>query len=164
MFGPDFIWGAATSAAQIEGAAAIDGRGLSIWDRFCAEPGRIIDGSNTEIACDHYHRYPEDVAMMRWLGLNAYRFSMAWPRVQATGHGAWNEAGFAFYDRLIDALLEAGIQPHATLYHWDLPAALQDRFKGWQSRQILPLFADYAAEVARRFGDRLVTIATLNEP
>ena len=164
MFGPDFIWGAATSAAQIEGAAALDGRGPSIWDRFCAEPGRIIDGSNTDIACDHYHRYPEDVLMMRWLGLKAYRFSMAWPRVQAAGHGAWNEAGFAFYDRLIDALLEAGIQPHATLYHWDLPAALQDQFKGWQSREIVPLFADYAAEVARRFGDRLVTIATLNEP
>ena len=164
MFGPDFIWGAATSAAQIEGAANIDGRGPSIWDRFCAEPGRIIDGSNTEVACDHYHRYPEDVAMMQWLGLKAYRFSMAWPRVQALGKGAWNEAGFAFYDRLIDALLAAGIQPHATLYHWDLPAALQDEFMGWQSREIVPLFADYAAEVARRFGDRLASIATLNEP
>ncbi len=164
MFGPDFIWGAATSAAQIEGAADLDGRGPSIWDRFCAEPGRIIDGSNTTLACDHYHRYPEDVAMMRWLGLKAYRFSIAWPRVQPQGRGKWNEAGFAFYDRLIDALLAAGIQPHLTLYHWDLPAALQDAFKGWQSRQIVPLFADYAAEVARRFGDRLASIATLNEP
>jgi beta-glucosidase len=163
-FGPDFIWGAATSAAQIEGAADEDGRGDSIWDRFCAEPGRIIDGSNTRVACDHYHRWPDDVALMRQIGLKAYRFSLAWPRVQALGEGAWNEAGFAFYDRLIDGLLEAGIQPHATLYHWDLPAALQDRIGGWQSRDIVPLFADYAAEVARRFGSRLSTLATLNEP
>ena len=164
MFGPDFVWGAATSAAQIEGAATTDGRGESIWDRFCAEPGHIIDGSNTDIACDHYHRYSEDVSMMRWLGLKAYRFSIAWPRVQPAGRGAWNEKGFAFYDRLIDELLESNIQPHATLYHWDLPAALQDDFLGWQSRDVVPLFADYAAQVARRFGDRLTTIATLNEP
>lgn len=164
MFAPDFTWGAATSAAQIEGAATLDGRGASIWDRFCAEPGRIIDGSNTDVACDHVHRYRDDVALMRWLGLKAYRFSFAWPRVQPLGQGAWNEAGFDFYDRLIDELLAAGIQPHATLYHWDLPAALQDDFLGWQSRRIVPLFADYAAEVARRFGDRLATIATLNEP
>jgi len=163
-FGPDFVWGVATSAAQIEGAASEDGRGPSIWDRFCAEPGRIIDGSDTRVACDHYHRYPEDVAHMQWLGVKAYRFSLAWPRVQPLGRGAWNEAGFAFYDRLIDRLLQAGIQPHATLYHWDLPAALQDDFGGWQSRQIVPRFADYAAEVARRFGDRLATLATLNEP
>ena len=164
MFGPDFVLGVATSAAQIEGAADEDGRGPSIWDRFCAEPGRIIDGSNTAVACDHYHRYAEDVALMRQIGLKAYRFSFAWPRLQPKGRGAWNEAGFAFYDRLIDALLEAGIQPHATLYHWDLPAALQDDFLGWQSRDIVPLFADYAAEVARRFGSRLATLATLNEP
>jgi beta-glucosidase len=163
-FGPDFVWGAATSAAQIEGAADEDGRGPSIWDRFCAEPGRIIDGSNTRVACDHYHRYAEDVSLMKWLGLKAYRFSFAWPRVQPLGRLAWNEAGFAFYDRLIDALLQAGIQPHATLYHWDLPAALQDEFQGWQHRDVVHLFADYAAEVARRFGDRLATLATLNEP
>jgi beta-glucosidase len=163
-FAPGFIFGAATSAAQIEGAAAEDGRGPSIWDRFCMEPGRIIDGSNTDVACDHYHRYADDVALMRQLGLKAYRFSFAWPRVQPLGQGAWNEAGFAFYDRLIDTLLQAGIQPHATLYHWDLPAALQDQFGGWQSRQVVPLFAEYAAEVGRRFGDRLTTIATLNEP
>ncbi len=164
MFGADFLWGAATSAAQIEGAANIDGRGESIWDRFCAEPGRIIDASTTSMACDHYHLYPKDIALMKWLGLRAYRFSIAWPRVQPTGRSAWNEAGFDFYDRLIDALLAAGIEPHATLYHWDLPAKLQDDFKGWQSREIVPLFADYAAEVARRFGDRLASIATLNEP
>ncbi len=161
---PGFVLGAATSAAQIEGAADEDGRGPSIWDRFCAEPGRIIDGSDTRVACDHFHRYPEDVSLMKWLGLKAYRFSLAWPRVQPLGRGDWNDRGFGFYDRLLDALLQAGIQPHATLYHWDLPAALQDEMLGWQSREIVPLFADYAAEVARRFGDRLASIATLNEP
>ncbi|MBT9596320.1 MAG: beta-glucosidase [Vitreoscilla sp.] len=163
-FGPRFAWGSATSAAQIEGAAATDGKGESIWDRFCSEPGRINDGSNISVACDHYHRFRDDVALMRWLGLSAYRFSIAWPRVQPLGRGAWNEAGFAFYDQLIDALLEAGIAPHATLYHWDLPQALQDEFEGWESREIVARFADYAAEVARRFGDRLGSISTLNEP
>ncbi|MFZ5542057.1 MAG: GH1 family beta-glucosidase [Pseudomonadota bacterium] len=162
MFHPAFVWGAATSAAQIEGG--IEGRGLSIWDRFCAEPGRIVDGSNIGVACDHVNRFADDVALMKWLGLKAYRFSFAWPRLRPQGQGAWNEGGFAFYDRLIDSLLAAGIQPHATLYHWDLPAALHDAFGGWQSREVVPLFAEYAAEVARRFGDRLATIATLNEP
>ncbi len=160
----DFQWGSATSAAQIEGAAALDGKGPSIWDRFCAEPGRINDGSNIDIACDHYHRVDSDVALMQWLGLDAYRFSISWPRVQPLGEGAWNEAGFAFYDRLLDALLKAGIAPHATLYHWDLPAALHDSIGGWTSRDIVPRFADYAHEVARRFGSRLASIATLNEP
>lgn len=164
LFRPDFQWGAATSAAQIEGAWATDGRGPSIWDRFCREPGRIKDGSNVDLACDHYHRWREDVDLMHWMGLGAYRFSIAWPRVQPEGQGAWNEAGFAFYDRLIDALLECGMKPHATLYHWDLPAALDQRFGGWLSREVVPRFADYAAEVARRFGDRLHAIATLNEP
>ena len=164
LFRPDFIWGAATSAPQIEGAAHEDGRGRSIWDRFCDEPDRIVDGSTTAVACDHYHRFKDDVALMKWLGLEAYRFSFAWPRVQPDGSGGWNEQGFAFYNRLIDALLEAGIQPHATLYHWDLPVALQDRFGGWQSREVVPLFAAYAAEVARRFGSRLATLTTLNEP
>ena len=160
----DFQWGSATSAAQIEGAATLHGKGPSIWDRFCAEPGRINDGSNIDVACDHYHRYQDDVARMNWLGLDAYRFSISWPRVQALGEGAWNEAGFDFYDRLLDALLQAGIRSHATLYHWDLPLALHDRIGGWTSRDIVPYFADYAAEVARRFGDRLASIATLNEP
>ena len=166
-FPPDFLWGSATSAQQIEGAAAIEGRGPSIWDAFCAQPGRIKDGSNVDIACDHYHRMPEDVALMRGLGLNAYRFSIAWPRVQpdgGSGTGAWNEAGFAFYDRLIDELLAAGIAPHATLYHWDLPQALHDACGGWMSRRIVPAFVAYASEVARRFGDRLASISTLNEP
>ena len=163
-FPPDFIWGSATSAQQIEGAAAIDGRGPSIWDAFCAQPGRIKDNSHVDIACDHYHRMPDDVALMRGLGLNAYRFSIAWPRVQPDGAGAWNEAGFAFYDRLIDALLAAGIAPHATLYHWDLPQALHAEYGGWLSRRIVPAFVAYASEVARRFGDRLASISTLNEP
>ena len=164
VFPPHFLWGAATAAQQIEGAAQVGGRGLSIWDAFCAQPGRIKDGSNVATACDHYHRYAADVGLMQQLGLGAYRFSFAWPRLQPSGSGAWNEAGFDFYDRLIDQLLQAGIQPHATLYHWDLPLALQQRFGGWLSRDCVPLFADYAAEVARRFGSRLAAIATHNEP
>lgn len=163
-FPAGFIWGSATSAQQIEGAAAIDGRGPSIWDTFCAQPGRIKDNSNVDIACDHYHRMEGDVALMRGLGLTAYRFSISWSRVQPDGSGAWNEAGFAFYDRLIDELLAAGIAPHATLYHWDLPQALHDAFGGWLSRRIVPTFVAYASEVARRFGDRLASISTLNEP
>jgi beta-glucosidase len=163
-FPADFTWGSATSAQQIEGAATTDGRGPSIWDHFCAQPGRILDGSNVETACDHYHRHAQDVASMRWLGLNAYRFSISWSRVQPLGQGGWNEAGFAFYDRLIDDLLAAGIAPHATLYHWDLPQALHEGMGGWLSREIVPLFAAYAAEVARRFGPRLASISTHNEP
>ena len=123
---PGFTLGAATSAAQIEGSTPGDGKGASIWDAFCAIPGKIKDGSDIGIACDHLHRMPQDVERMQWLGLDAYRFSFAWPRVQPLGQGAWNEAGFAFYDRLIDTLLAAGIAPHATLHHWDLPQALQE--------------------------------------
>ena len=163
-FPADFVWGVSTSAQQIEGAAAVDGRGPSIWDAFCAEPGRIKDASNVDIACDHYHRSAQDVGLMRWLGVGAYRFSFSWPRVQPQGRGAWNEAGFAFYDRLIDQLLAAGITPHATLYHWDLPLALDRDIGGWLSRDCSAHFADYGAEVARRFGDRLASLATLNEP
>jgi len=159
-----FQLGAATSAAQIEGTTPGDGKGPSIWDAFCATPGKIKDGSNIDVACDHVRRMPQDVERMQWLGLDAYRFSFSWPRVQPLGQGAWNEAGFAFYDRLIDTLLAAGIAPHATLHHWDLPQALQDSVGGWQSRDTARHFADYAAEIARRFGDRLVAIATLNEP
>jgi beta-glucosidase len=163
-FPVDFLWGVATSAFQIEGAAAQDGRGQSIWDTFCRLKGSIADGSNGDIACDHYRRYAEDVALMHWLGVRAYRFSIAWPRVQPDGSGAWNKAGFDFYDRLIDELHESRIAPHITLYHWDLPQALHERSGGWQSRDIAPRFADYAREVARRFGDRVASIATLNEP
>jgi beta-glucosidase len=160
----DFRFGAATSAPQIEGHAQDDGKGPSIWDAFCATPGKIKDGTDIQVACDHIHRMPQDVERMKWLGLDAYRFSFAWPRVQPAGRGAWNEQGFAFYDRLIDTLLETGIAPHATLHHWDLPQALQESVGGWQSRETAHHFADYAAEIVRRFGDRLVAIATLNEP
>lgn len=158
-----FTWGVATSAFQIEGAAHADGKGPSIWDTFCRQPGAIIDGSNGDTACDHYHRYRDDVALMASLGVDAYRFSMAWSRVQPEGRGAWNEAGFDFYARLLDSLLEQGIAPHLTLYHWDLPQRLQDE-GGWLSRTTTERFADYAHEVARRFGDRLASIATHNEP
>jgi beta-glucosidase len=163
-FPSGFRFGAATSAAQIEGAAREDGKGASIWDAFCATPGAIADGSNIDVACDHVHRFPEDIERMKWLGLDAYRFSIAWPRVQPQGRGGWNAAGFGFYDRLVDALLEAGLAPHATLHHWDLPQALQRDFGGFQSRDVCALFADYAAEVARRLGDRVASLTTFNEP
>ena len=161
---PTFTLGVATSAAQIEGSTPDDGKGPSIWDAFCATPGKIKDGSDITVACDHLHRMPEDVERMQWLGVDAYRFSFAWPRVQPLGQGAWNEKGFAFYDRLIDTLLAAGIAPHATLHHWDLPQALQESVGGWQSRETAHRFSDYAAEIVRRFGDRLAAVATLNEP
>jgi beta-glucosidase len=163
QFPPGFTWGVATSAFQIEGASSADGKGPSIWDTFCGNPANIKDGSNGDVACDHYHRYRDDVALMSSLGVDAYRFSMSWPRVQPAGKGAWNEAGFDFYARLLDALEEKGIAPHLTLYHWDLPQALQDE-GGWLARDTAHRFAEYAHEVARRFGDRLATIATHNEP
>jgi beta-glucosidase len=162
-FPAGFTWGAATSAFQVEGASRADGKGPSIWDTFCRDPANIKDGSNGDVACDHYHRYREDVALMASLGLDAYRFSMSWPRVQPAGKGAWNEAGFDFYARLLDALEEQGIAAHLTLYHWDLPQGLQDD-GGWLARDTAFRFADYAQEVARRFGNRLATIATHNEP
>jgi beta-glucosidase len=163
QFPSDFTWGVATSAFQIEGAASADGKGPSIWDTFCRNPANIKDASNGDIACDHYHRYRDDVALMASLGVDAYRFSMAWARVQPTGKGAWNERGFDFYERLLDALAEKGIAPHLTLYHWDLPQGLQDD-GGWLSRDTALRFADYAHEVARRFGNRIPVIATHNEP
>ena len=159
----DFVWGVATSAYQIEGAATADGRGASIWDTFSHVPGNTVRGETGDVACDHYHRWPEDVALMAGLGVDAYRFSISWSRVQPLGHGAWNEAGLAFYDRLVDGLLERGIRPSATLYHWDLPQGLQDR-GGWAARETALRFADYAAHVARRLGDRLASITTHNEP
>jgi beta-glucosidase len=162
-FPGNFVWGVATSAYQVEGAAHEDGRGDSIWDEFCRRPGAIRDGSSGERACDHYRRVDEDIGLIASLGVNAYRFSLAWPRVQPLGAGAWNEQGFAFYDRLIDGLLERGIAPYLTLYHWDLPQALQGG-GGWVNRDTVGRFADYAAEVARRFGDRAGSIVTHNEP
>lgn len=159
----DFIWGASTSSYQIEGAAKEDGRAPSIWDTYCRQKGRIPNDESGDVACDHYHRYAEDIALMREIGIKAYRFSVAWPRVLPLGRGAVNEKGLDFYDRLIDGVLEAGIEPWLCLYHWDLPQALDD-LGGWTSRDIAGWFADYTALVARRYGDRVKRFATFNEP
>ena len=160
-FPKDFVWGAATAAYQIEGAWNADGKGESIWDRFAHTPGKIDNGDTGDVACDHYHRYRDDVALMRQLGLRAYRFSISWPRVLPAGRGATNPAGLDFYERLVDELLAANIQPYVTLYHWDLPQALEG---GWVNRDTAGYFADYAALVVRRLGDRVRTWTTLNEP
>jgi beta-glucosidase len=162
-FPPGFVWGVATSAYQIEGAAHADGRGESIWDEFCRRPGAIRDGSNGDVACDHYHRLEADLDLIAGLGVGAYRFSISWPRVQPQGCGAWNEPGFAFYERLVEGLRARGIAAHITLYHWDLPLALQAG-GGWANRSTVQRFVEYAVEVARRLGSRASTIATHNEP
>ncbi|PUE11982.1 beta-glucosidase [Limnohabitans sp. WS1] len=162
-FPQDFKWGVATSSFQIEGAHDSDGKGPSIWDTFCDIEGKIADASNGHVACEHYTRWPEDVELITSLGVNAYRFSMSWPRVQPDGQGAWNEAGFAFYDQLIAALEKRGIELHLTLNHWDLPQSLQDQ-GGWDNREICAHFTRYATEVARRFGRRVHSICTHNEP
>ncbi|MGQ9625775.1 MAG: GH1 family beta-glucosidase [Anaerolineae bacterium] len=162
-FPAHFLWGAATSAYQIEGAWNADGKGESIWDRFCHTPGKIHAGDTGDVACDHYHRWAEDIALMCEIGLQAYRFSISWPRVIPAGRGAVNLAGLDFYDRLVDALLEANIQPFVTLYHWDLPQALQD-CGGWGERDVCGYFAEYAALMVRRLGDRVGRWATFNEP
>ncbi|MGI5492137.1 GH1 family beta-glucosidase [Microtetraspora malaysiensis] len=158
-----FLWGTATASYQIEGAVSEDGRGVSIWDTFSHEPGRVRDGHTGDVACDHYHRWPEDVALMADAGLNAYRFSVAWPRIQPTGRGAVNQAGLDFYDRLVDGLCEKGITPALTLFHWDLPQALEDQ-GGWLNRDTSRYFADYAAIMAERLADRVPMWITLNEP
>jgi beta-glucosidase len=162
-FPPDFLWGAATSAYQIEGAIHEDGRGPSIWDRFTHLKGKIIDQSTADVANDHYHRYKEDVQLIKELGAKAYRFSIAWPRVFPEGTGTPNPKGLDFYQRLLDELLANGIEPFATLYHWDLPQALQDRYGGWRSRDTSKAFADYAGYVAERISDRVKHIFTINE-
>src|SRR6187455_2009395 len=163
LFPPGFIWGAATSAYQIEGAPFEDGGGASIWHRFSHTPGRTFNGHNGDVATDHYHRYREDVALMRDLGLRAYRFSVSWSRVLPEGTGGVNEYGLDFYRRLVDELLESGIQPLITLYHWDLPAALDDR-GGWLNRDVSWWFADYANVVYRALDDRSPGWVTINEP
>lgn len=163
QFPADFLWGVATSSYQIEGAGNIDGRGPSIWDHFCDQPATIADGSSGLVACDHYHRLEADLDLIQSLGVMSYRFSVAWPRVQALGSGPWNEAGFDFYSRLVDGLNRRGIQPYLTLYHWDLPQALQEH-GGWANRETVKHFVEYAREVYRRLGDRVATIATHNEP
>ena len=162
-FPDDFVWGVATSAFQIEGASDIDGKGPSVWDTFCKQPGAIADASDGTVACEHYQRYEQDLDMIAKLGVNAYRFSASWPRVQATGSGAWNAKGLDFYERLVDGLLARGIAPYLTLNHWDLPQALQDQ-GGWAKRDTAHRFVDYALAMHARLGDRVVSIATHNEP
>jgi beta-glucosidase len=162
-FPDSFLWGAATASYQIEGAVAEDGRLPSIWDTFCAEPGKVLGGESGEVACEHYHRMPQDVALMKELGLDAYRFSVAWPRVIPTGTGAVNQVGLDFYSRLVDTLLDSGIRPFVTLYHWDLPQTLGDR-GGWLNRDVKDWFADYASVVVAALGDRVKNWTTLNEP
>jgi len=162
-FPEDFIWGSATSSFQIEGATDEDGRGESIWDRFCEKPGAISDKTNGKVACDHYHRYKDDVALMSELKLAAYRFSIAWPRIFPNGGGAVNSKGLDFYDRLVDELLSANITPFATLYHWDLPQALEAK-NGWVNRDTAHYFVDYTHAVVEKLGDRVASWATLNEP
>ena len=158
-----FTFGTSTASYQIEGAASEDGKGPSIWDSFAAEAGRISDGSTGDVACDHYHRWPEDVALMKQLGAGGYRFSISWPRIQPTGAGRVNPKGLAFYDRLVDGLLEAGIEPMATLYHWDLPQGLQDD-GGWLNRDTIDRFADYADIVGSALADRVAHWIPINEP
>jgi beta-glucosidase len=161
-FPAHFVWGAATAAYQIEGAVAADGRTPSIWDTFSRVPGAVVDGDTGDIACDHYRLMPDDVVLMKELGLDSYRFSVAWPRVRPDG-GAVNEAGLDFYRRLVDELLAADIQPWLTLYHWDLPQALEDA-GGWTNRDTAHRFVDFAQSVYDAVGDRVPTITTLNEP
>jgi beta-glucosidase len=163
VFPKGFVWGAATAAYQIEGAVSEDGRGESIWDRFCRTPGNILGAATGEVACDHYHRWREDVALMKRIGLKAYRFSIAWPRVFPEGRGAVNPKGLEFYSNLVDALLENGIEPYVTLYHWDLPQALQDR-GGWTNRDTARRFEEYAVCVFEALGGRVRHFITLNEP
>ncbi len=163
QFPEQFVWGAATSSYQIEGAWQADGKGELIWDRFTRTPGKIVNGDTGDVACDHYARMLEDVALMKAMGLKAYRFSISWPRIFPDGRGTLNPAGLAFYDRLVDALLQAGIRPFATLYHWDLPQALQDE-GGWPQRGILAHFERFADAATRKLGDRVAAWATFNEP
>ncbi|ONI89513.1 beta-glucosidase [Saccharothrix sp. ALI-22-I] len=162
-FPPDFLWGSATASFQIEGATTVDGRGPSIWDTFAAKPGAVLGGDTGDPACDHYRRYPADVELMAELGLGAYRFSLAWPRIQPLGAGRVEPRGLAFYDRLVDELLGKGVQPVVTLYHWDLPQALEDH-GGWRNRDTAYRFAEYAALAHERLADRVQLWTTLNEP
>lgn len=162
-FPEGFQWGVSTAAFQIEGAVKEDGRGESIWDRFCLTPGMIMDGSTGEVTCDHYHRWREDVQLMKELGIRTYRFSIAWPRIYPSGTGAINQKGIQFYSDLIDELIANGIEPAVTLFHWDLPQALQDR-GGWANRDSADWFAQYARTIFEKFGDRVHKWMTLNEP
>ncbi|WP_187344947.1 GH1 family beta-glucosidase [Cystobacter ferrugineus] len=162
-FPENFLWGVSTSSYQIEGGAPDDGRGRSIWDTYCATPGKVANGDTGEVACDHYHRYPEDLDLMRELGAKVYRFSIMWPRVLPEGVGRINDKGLDFYERIVDGVLERGMRAWPCLYHWDLPQALQDR-GGWTNRDIASWFTDYTALIARRLGDRVENWVTFNEP
>lgn len=162
-FPPDFWWGISTASYQIEGAVNADGRGVSIWDTFSHLPGKITNDDHGDVACDHYNRFANDVKLMAELGVKHYRFSIAWPRILPEGRGSVNEKGVDFYRRLVDELLKHGITPHATLYHWDLPQALQDAYGGWRSRELVKDFGDYATAVVSRLGDRISRWMTLNE-
>ena len=162
-FPTNFAWGVATSAFQIEGAGKSDGKGLSIWDKFCEQPGVIADGSDGMNACDHYNRWEQDIQMIADLGVNTYRLSVSWPRVQPDGQGAWNDKGMDFYERLIDSLLEKNISPSVTLNHWDLPDSLQ-QIGGWANRDTVHRFVDYARNVASKLSDRVYSFTTHNEP
>ncbi len=162
-FPKDFVWGVATSSFQIEGAAQEDGKGPSIWDDFCRVPGAIADGSNGDMACDHHHRWAQDLDLIALLGIDAYRFSVSWPRVRPTGAGGFNAQGLDFYERLVDGLLDRGIKPYLTLNHWDLPSALQAQ-GGWAARDTVHRFVEYAQAVHARMGDRVASITTHNEP
>ena len=162
-FPDDFVWGAATASYQIEGAWNEDGKGESIWDRFSHTPGKVEGGDTGNVACDHYHRWRDDVALMEKLGLDAYRFSISWPRILPAGRGEVNQAGIDFYSQLVDALLEAGIEPYVTLYHWDLPQVLQDA-GGWAERMVVDAFVEYANVISQALGDRVKNWITLNEP
>ena len=162
MLQPEFTFGVATAAFQIEGATTEDGRCESIWDRFCTLPGKVLNGDDGTEACDHYHRLEQDLDLIKELGFDAYRFSVAWPRIEPA-EGEWNELGFAFYQRLIDGLIERGIKPYLTLYHWDLPQYLEDK-GGWINRETAYRFVDYAEKITQRFGDKVACYTTFNEP
>jgi beta-glucosidase len=162
-FPDNFIWGAATSSYQIEGAYDEDGKGLSTWDVFSRRTGKITNGDTGDFACDHYHLYKDDVKIMKDLGLKAYRFSISWPRILPSGEGEINNKGMDFYDNLIDELLDAGITPFLTLFHWDFPQALEDKYGGWRNKEVSKLFADYSSIIAGKFSDRVKHFTTINE-
>ncbi|MBY6274356.1 MAG: aryl-phospho-beta-D-glucosidase, partial [Bacillaceae bacterium] len=162
-FPKEFLWGAASSAYQVEGAWNEDGKGLSIWDKFVRIPGKTFKGTTGDVAVDHYHRYKEDIALMAEMGLKAYRFSVAWTRIFPNGHGEVNQKGLDFYNRLIDELLKHNIEPILTIYHWDLPQAFQDEYGGWESRKIVEDFKNYCVTLFKEFGDRVKYWVTLNE-
>ncbi|WP_294379546.1 glycoside hydrolase family 1 protein, partial [uncultured Clostridium sp.] len=155
QFPKDFLWGSATAAYQIEGAYLEGGKGLSVWDEFVRIPGKTFKGTNGDVAVDHYHRYLEDIKLMHEMGLKAYRFSISWPRIYPEGNGQVNEEGLKFYENIIDECIKYGIEPMVTIYHWDLPKALQDKYNGWESRNIIDDFVNYATTLFKRFGDKV---------